>query len=463
MTQFGCLRGNGAERQPGHRRRRLLFVVGNPYIFDSAIAPLIEQLPPTIDVTVLAVNFFVPKSLRDRLETWRADSKISSYEFLPFFHDLSHRRRGPWASHIKCVRILRRLELGDMDLCVMHQTFTPWDRYVLMRVPVQCAIVLEASSNHFSCPEVVDRFRGGMSAWDALGAQEAEAADGSPRAIGRVRARLKRLFGQGNPVAKVRNSLSVRWVRFVDQVAAPLMLAGHTFRPTVMDRLTGMDTRSCQAMVVHQSFLAEFLRDLFPQADIYLTESPLGPATLASRAEPTESEPSVLLLMPFMDEHHVSRVLADLTRDLDSVRREAAIQTVVLRPHPRSPGDTTEEVRAALLEAGFEVGVDGSEPVWETVHRHAGVVGAATSSLLEAAHCHARGFVVGFTSLSLLYTENPRYLVGEIDGRDEWIGWIDVDGGYDPRIFSAARGRPPVGPAMADVIASLCMNPVAVS
>lgn len=451
------------DKTTGPRRRRLLFVVGNPYIFDSAIAPLIEQLPETIDVTIVAVNFFVPKSLRDRLERWRLDAKVSAYEFLPFYHDLSHRRKGPWRSHVRCVKMLRRLDLRGVNVCVMHQTFTPWDRYVLARLPADCTKVLEASSNHFDRPEVADHFLGGMTALEALAAEAGVPAARPPTATGRVRARLGRLTDRGGLVAGLRRSLWIRWVRFVDQFAAPLVLAGRTFRPTDMDRLTGLDTSTCQAMIVHQTFLAKFLRDLFPRADVHLTESPLAPGTEGLGSGSEGGRCSLLLLLPSLEPRHIASVLADLTRDLCSVRRETAVQTVVLRPHPRSGGDTTASVRAALVDAGFAVEDDGCHPIWETVHRHIGVVGAATSSLLEAAHCRSSGFVVGLVSLSSIWTNNPRYLVGEIEGVDRWVGWIEADGRYDPSIFSGTRHRPTVGPRMSEVVTGLCMESVTLS
>lgn len=426
----------------------LVFMVGNPYIFDSAISPLVEQLSGKARICIIAPNFFIPWTLRERLDRWTAEGIISEHVILPFFEESSHRRLNPWKSHKESLRRLAEVDFSGTRVCVFHQSHTPWNRYVMRRLPEGCLKVLETSSNHFADPLVVDAFRNGASARAAL-EQAATARDvaGKPT-------RGPRWEAPASYLAAARRRVAARFVQSVDEVIGPRLLVGESFRPTHMELLTGMDDDLADVAVTHQSFLATFLADLYPRVEVIRTSSPL---LLVRPNEPDRQgvDRPVLLLLPYLTPTEVPAILDDLRRDVLTTVRQTGATSFSLRPHPRSSQETTAAVMAHLNANGIVAYAANPKPIWETMSEYAGAVGAATSSLIEAAYVATNAFVVGFYALSAPYTTNPRYLVGEIDGADRWVGWIGTDGSFDADTFTTDRPRPETGPTMSDVLAEL--------
>ena len=225
---------------------------------------------------------------------------------------------------------------------------------------------------------------------------------------------------------------SVRY-HTMDRLVYPQLLGMRPIPFQRLDWLTQIGTNQFDACLFFSSSDTEAHKILFDNPNIYTVR-------YMRQSQRTEkSNDAILLPFSLHGESDLGPELFDLyARDLSIALKESGATEVHLRPHPGRQdnwmGSLVEEIRNRGIPIKL---VTAEQPITEAAAQYQGVVGAVSASLRDVRLSCPHLFVVGSMGLSVKGVSNPKGIIGFAES----IGWIEVDGSYDPKIFKPVDSK----------------------
>ena len=396
-------------------RPRLLLLVTNPYIFLNTLSSELSLISRWADVDLITSNFFLTPRNSRAVQNLKSRGDVRDIAVVDLFRDGTLLRRSAGATIRSLTKPRRWVNTRPYCMIVFQTWWEPWERDLIEGAPDSALRVCTLTTNHWwaESESAIDEFQAGMPAREALKqVRWGSPASRTPRSI---------------TPQRVRDSLWYRWARI-----ANWGLARHGV-PKEMP--VGWPDARIDALLCQQLFAQEFYQDLLPDTRVLrATPSPLRrPAATeppANRASTSRRE-SLLLLAPLIPPNDLQVVLDALRRDLPSALELEHLQSVHLRPHPRTRAKETHSLAESIrdeLHVPVTVLHSDAVSVKDLSWHYSAVLGGASSSILEAKAGNPTIRVYCSERLASTYTSNPRYLLGEIGSHRIGVIWITSDG-----------------------------------
>lgn len=418
------------------KRKRILICYLNPYILESIVLPLIEDLGRTYSIDLITTTICTTKNLRPKLERLANQGSLSSFIIVPEFWDppsLKRIIRRHWfiQKHI--------LPLGDRDyaLALFSSSVSFLERYVLNMLDKNKTILV-GHHPFYSIRPIGNSREATLAVVNNLPLDNLSAKLGAIQGISKVAIFLAAL--QNGQLEKILpwalHGFRSRLANMLDCVVFPYIFCRKIFHEGKLD-FTGLDSDSFQHIIVSSILSQTFCRNIYPLKQVHLSIPAYAVPERLVKEQPAADKRVLLLLGWYMGEEAVDKLLL---RDLLSVRKETDCAEIHLKPHPSYTGNYLDKLKQYLEDHGLTIMLlINVGTVLEIVENYMGVVGFASHALIEARYASRTKFVVclaGPTEAGgVSHFMDAKLQLGHGDGGEKFIDFIEADGSYEPSIF----------------------------
>ncbi|MFA4876137.1 MAG: polysialyltransferase family glycosyltransferase [Methanoregula sp.] len=455
-------------------KKKILIAFVNPYIFYGAITPLIPKLSNSFDIFVITTNFFLNDNFSEQLVHWKKEKIISDYLVVPVYVNNSTGNQNVFKTHFFMRLKIKYLRKQTFDIFIGDSSIYVWERYLIdCTLPPACIrIGLHTYSTATSHPFLVEGIMNGEPAADLM-KNVAFPWSIKQNEISESLVKKNPIFGIYSKFLKSSSKsqfikkgiiyaingfgLLNRFTHIIDHYFIPALFVQKVFPLRKYDNPTYFDTDSFKYIIVCQKFSELFCRSLYKNSQVYLAQHPLAGTCRCHLAQQPEPDIVLVCLSGYDGTANQSELLY---RDLQIVISESNTKKIHIKPHPRERGPYLEELKVYLQEKGIVVTVmDVDSPIREIACEYKGIVGCASTSLLEARSACNYAFVVGFFAISQTISKNnPKYVVGDINHLEKQIDWIEEDGSYNPDIFQRRNHPANPYPTIPEILTEISGN-----
>jgi len=372
------------------RRPRIVVVCGSKYSFRSVYLPMVRALARSASVTLLLLDFPKEYEIHPLLRTLHHEGVLTEWTIVP-------PERPLWRHHAQAVAFARAIEADRLDAVVVDLDLLPMHQYVI-----------RAARRH-SCPVIgVPK----VVSTRLIVAHEEVVAAGVPLdlAVAYDRAVSRSGPGYSNPGGPLwRRRLAIaesEWIRTLNYMVMPLLFTG---RPCTLESyerrgVNQFVSTRVDAAVTFTRLEHEALAHFFPLLKLIRARHPL-----AANCRCTGSAVSRRVLIALGGPW---RIYAGRGFDLDSIQDRwvdniamaaalGGFAEIDIRPHPREASDVSERIATGLRGRGLRARVleATQQSLADVICDYAGIIGAPSGILTEAAEACGRAFVIGLQSI----------------------------------------------------------------
>lgn len=369
-------------------RPRIGVVCGSKYAFRAVYRPLVEALSRHADLSLMLLDFPEEYDLGSLLGDLEASGALRRWSLLPPV-------RQPWRHHAAAAAASRRLLRDGLDALVVDTDFLPMAQYAIQAARRAGAPVL-------AVPKVVST--------RLIAAHEMALASRQP--LGLTAAYTAAVAASrpstSAPVSRWRPgaALKQRWDRALQYDLLPRLWTGRAFRLEDHERrgvnqyVSGRVDAALTFVTREHDALAHF----FPTLRLVRSRHPLA-ANCRCADAPGTAHLLVAIGGPWRI-HVGNGTPADAitARWIEAIVHAAAaggFTEVHLRPHPRETLDAPARIVEGLIARGLTARLleARSQSVAEIICDYAGLIGAPSGVLTEAAAACRRAFVIGLQAV----------------------------------------------------------------
>ena len=438
-------------------KKNILIAYGNPYMLHSLLMPFIKEAGECFNVFVITTNYYLPSGLVRQLEAYREERIIVNYLIAPVYRFNNSEDRSGFRMHFYMRAHLGLLRQQEFDLCIMNGSSEVWQRYIIDCALSKSCIRVGLFSPGFALgmhQKSVTRFIRGEDAkeiligltspWDDQRRSDLEK-------LSVIRTKLQSAVLRKRILKRSwRKILRFFSGNFVMRYVYPLCLVQRCFQVEVLDSPTWFDTARFHKIVAFQRFSQLFLMALYGKEKCYLVKYPLPRNCFCDDLDSNRSSLLVCLRGVESAEHYSS-----LCRDIKNIASELSLKYIHIRPHPRSSLDQFKGLIANLNQSGFGAEIrQPLEPLREIVCNYRGVIGTPSTALLEARMSCGNCFVAGLLGGLKMYSESPKYILGDVRGYGPVIDWVEQDGSYDSDAIHRKHQNDNQSPSLIELIGS---------
>ena len=361
-------------------RKSVVCVAGSKYTLEAVYLPVCDQLSGIADVHLYVLDAQRDYDVSTLLERKHSEGTLASFTLIPSpRHAVRH--------HRALKRIAQAVSSESLDMLILAGDYMPMHRYFIDVARAKKALVIGLESG--APTQLLASFQQDTTSVPSV-------ADHS------IWSRLS--------VAKVIRwaAAELEWARrfVVHYKVLPLLFAGRSFgsKPYERNGRILFSTVRVDAVIVLSKAVRSALQHFFPDMDVRLAEHPM-----ASRCRCGDKQAPRQLLVTLGGPWHYYVEPGNSAEDIENRWFHAICRAneigeflqIDIRPHPREsdphPAKLVERLNSEGLSAALLNPRESSLP--DIVCDYAGVLGAPSGALAEAATACRRGFVIGLDQI----------------------------------------------------------------
>lgn len=441
--------------------------------------PLVPLMNKSFEVTIITSNYFLPPDLKEILGKWKDDQTIKDYHFLPLFKsNNSELLNNILFIHCMVRLLIYKLNRVTFDIIISGSTVESWDRYIVEGLKTEKTKIVGIWSGGFPLPlheYVISEFYHQYYKGERIEelhpqnyihrnhkSQKSTTDIELPDSKYKIRDYLKRYIKTSKKFTLIRRLYGLprhyftKFYIILDRYVLPCLFTGRSFLIGKLDTITWFDTDHFDYIITFQKLQSRVFQSLFPKAEVVIAQHPNVHNCRCSIKIPVQKK--ILLCLSGYDGSDIQISL--LLRDLVIVVSEIHPDEIHIRPHPRESHISLQKLVNYLENIGVKVKIDSTtQPIREIVCNYMGVIGiGSTTSLIEARFSCEYAIVIGLVAVAKTYAKNPKFTLGDVDGLEQTIDWIEEDGSYDPEIFKRKHHNPPDHPSIPDILHTIIHN-----
>ncbi len=391
----------------------LVLVCGNKYSFRSLLVPVLRQVEGSQAVRLLLLDFPESYGILPVLDELQRQGVLRSFQMIPDSHHAS------WRHHRALAAAKRSLCELAPDLLVVTEDSAPMFQYLIhpLRrhgVPVvalQTVVPIQLIAAYEKAVGTTPAAPAGLSPalWTRSG-REAFFAKmvWSFGRWQRIRGRIRALG------LSVKGKVKGWFLLWLNYRILPLFFLGRFLDPPPPGgrALSEFVSGKVDGAIVYSDKVKEALKLFFPRMNVWVARHPLSDRCRCSLAAPSSK-----VLLTFGGPWVNSISLVNSAQEIESrwcraileAARVRGFTRVEIRPHPREAGPYPDRLAKRLSLAGIPADVldCNKATLPEIICEYAGLIGAPSGALTEAAVSCRRAFVVGLEGVERPASAKP--------------------------------------------------------